>query len=486
MSKIITLASAILVVFACNLQIFTQSDRPRVEISVKDTTTIRVSIDFVGYGHEIKFVNEYAGIGGLSGRISGLKTTDTQRKPMTYRSLADGTYVADRSIGALSYDVDLKAASDPASRVHVSWLDDDRGVLMLGDLLPQTEGPLAAWLQLNLPVGWMPSTAERGIGSTLFDVLEPDKAIITIGKNLRQNDERLSDADIQYATPDRWHFTDDEASKMISAIASYYSKILGPLKAPRRKQVVLVKLRDQPPGTWKAETRGRNILIASSDMPFRSQSLQRLHEQLRHELFHLWIPNGVNLSGNYDWFYEGFALYQSLRLGVEANRIRFEDFLDTLSRASQLSAGTHRPISLIEASRQRWAGNSSQVYTRGMIVAFLCDLILLDESRGKSGVTEILEEIYKRHGGGAARLNAETAILSTLRAHERLRPVVDRYITGNETFVIGEYLKLAGLTLGSSHPAQISVEPKLAGRQKVVLDRLGYNSWRKLSDSKND
>ena len=42
------------------------------------------------------------------------------------------------------------------------------------------------------------------------------------------------------------------------------------------------------------------------------------------------IPNDVNLSGNYDWFYEGFALYQSLKLAVGLNRIRFEDFLDTL------------------------------------------------------------------------------------------------------------------------------------------------------------
>jgi hypothetical protein len=109
-------------------------------------------------------------------------------------------------------------------------------------------------------------------------------------------------------------------------------------------------------GQWQAETRGRNITIISSDMAFRTQSLQRLHEQLRHEMFHLWIPNGVNLEGNYDWFYEGFALYASLKMAVAMNRIRFGDFLDTLSRAQAIDARQSNRLSLIDASHERWSG----------------------------------------------------------------------------------------------------------------------------------
>src|SRR5207245_2243287 len=112
--------------------------------------------------------------------------------------------------------------------------------------------------------------------------------------------------------------------------------------------------RTSGPGSWEADTRGSSVTIISSDTPFKSQSLQQLHEQLRHEIFHLWIPNGVNLSGNYDWFYEGFALYQALKSGITMNRIRFEDFLDTISRAYNIDNAAEHKLSLVEASRNRW------------------------------------------------------------------------------------------------------------------------------------
>jgi predicted metalloprotease with PDZ domain len=137
----------------------------------------------------------------------------------------------------------------------------------------------------------------------------------------------------------QWLFSDEEAERMVSEVYKEYTKLFrqDPLSGAR---ISLAKFpRDVKPGDWEAETRANNVTIISSDMPFKTQSLQRLHEQLRHELFHLWIPNGVNLTGNYDWFYEGFALYQSLKLAVALNRIRFEDFLDTLSRAHTIDNG---------------------------------------------------------------------------------------------------------------------------------------------------
>ena len=165
-------------------------------------------------------------------------------------------------------------------------------------------------------------------------------------------------------------------------------------------------------GTWEADTRGSTITIVSSDMPFKTQSLQRLHEQLRHEIFHLWIPNGVNLSGNYDWFYEGFALYQSLKVGVAVNRIRFEDMLDTLSRAYNIDSMQSQKLSLIDASKNRWNGSNTQVYARGMLVAFLCDLALLEKSKGKLSTDDLLRDLYEAHRPTAPRQDGNAAVLA--------------------------------------------------------------------------
>jgi predicted metalloprotease with PDZ domain len=212
-------------------------------------------------------------------------------------------------------------------------------------------------------------------------------------------------------------------------------------------------------------------------MPFRTQSLQRLHEQLRHEMFHLWIPNGVNLSGNYDWFYEGFALYASLKMAVALNRIRFEDFVDTLTRAQAIDSHQTNRLSLLDASVKRWNGADTYVYARGMLTAFLCDVLLLHNSRGKRSLNDILREFYAKHRFPNPRMDGNTAALSILQNNRELGPIIDNYIKASGKFAWEPELLLAGLEIRNG----LSVMSKLNGRQKDLLDALGYNNWRKLS-----
>jgi predicted metalloprotease with PDZ domain len=227
------------------------------------------------------------------------------------------------------------------------------------------------------------------------------------------------------------------------------------------------------------------VTIISSDTPFKSQSLQRLHEQLRHEMFHLWIPNGVKLTGNYDWFYEGFALYQSLKMGVGVNRLRFEDYLDTLSRAYDIDRLSGSKLSLIDASKNRWNGNNNtQVYARGMLVAFLCDLALLDASNGKRSTETIVREIYSRYRPPSLEMDGNEVVLARLRSSKELVPIIDAYITGTDSIKLAEHLKVAGIEpANDSGPTSLRIAAKPADRQKNLLDKLGYNSWRKLSSS---
>jgi predicted metalloprotease with PDZ domain len=229
--------------------------------------------------------------------------------------------------------------------------------------------------------------------------------------------------------------------------------------------------------------RGANITIFSAEMPFKTQSVQRLHEQLRHEIFHLWMPNNLNLSGNYDWFYEGFALYQSLRTGVAVNRLRFEDFLDTLARAHSIDTLQTQRVSLVEASKNRWNGANTQIYARGMLVAFLCDIAVLDKSKGKNSLSDILRQIYQKHSYPNARSEGNTAVLSVLRERAELRPIVEKYVDGTENIVWKTDLGAVGIESAEENfQTKLKVTAKPNGRQKDLLNELGYNNWRKLSE----
>lgn len=422
---------------------------------------------------KLSFLLSRGSVSGLGGRVLSLKLWNGGRE-VTFRKFSEGEYVADAVFDRFSYSVDLKLKR-PTDAAHVSWLTRDQGVLMTDDLLPQIGHPFSSNIRFELPEGWMgPETVAPEKGWIRLDDLAD--GVFVVGKDWRKI---AAGSKVSLQIHGEWLFSDDEAAKMITEIYAEYKKLFGGEPADGF-QIVIAKF----PGTvgvgnWEAETRGDTVLILSSDMPFRSQSLQRLHEQLRHELFHLWIPNGVKLRGNYDWFYEGFALYQSLKLAVALNRIRFEDYLDTLSRARFIADATSNR-SLIEASRNRFAGSETVVYARGMTIAFLCDLAMLESSGRKRSVEDIIRIVYQKYRNTKMEIDANEAVIGVMNEFAELRRITERHIKGSEKIDWTPYLSAAGLELRPDGTALL-VTAKPNGRQRALLDKLGYNNWRKLT-----
>ena len=133
---------------------------------------------------------------------------------------------------------------------------------------------------------------------------------------------------------------DETIANDAAAIYGEYLKLFESAPSEPAGQIAVIRFPSLAAGVWEAETRGLTVTITTSGGLSPRDAEQRLDQQLRHELFHLWVPNGVNLSGNYDWFYEGFAMYEEQKLGVTMNQIRFEDFLWTLGRAYDIDRYT--------------------------------------------------------------------------------------------------------------------------------------------------
>jgi hypothetical protein len=437
----------------------------------------------MGDRRNLSFLRSVGGVAGLPGRISNLRIRNGS-KAVAFKSLADGEYLSDSDFDTVSYDVDLSPVKPRGSSAHVSWFAKDVGILMGADVLPQfAKGRLLLRFS-NSPGGLEIFSSEKKAADSRFEVDDPGNAVFYVGPGWRSQDIFRYDASAQSILSDQWHFTDAEARTMMADLLIEYQKLFGESEPPPNVQIGIARFPvPTDPGAWEAETRGRSITIISSDMPFRTQSLQRLHEQLRHEIFHLWIPNRLNLSGNYDWFYEGFALYESLKLGVRLNRIRFEDFLDTLSRAHTIdSAQTAQRTSLIKMSSNRFSGANTQIYARGMLVAFLCDLVLLEQSKGNRSIEDVLRAIFEKHRKPAAPVDGNTAVLGLLKSNPSLIPIVEKYIEGAGTLEWSSQLNRAGIEDSDAGLlTSLRVREKPSGRQKALLDKLGYNNWRKLS-----
>lgn len=429
----------------------------------------------------LSFLKQVIGAPDLGLRISDLAARDRAGNTLQLRRFDSTEFAAETLIGTFSYKVDLSPMRDPRSAAHASWLADESGLLMLEDLLPQPTASGSRQAEIILtttPSNWKILTSGDTTGLIPFRVTDVSRTVFVIGKELR---DRTGPTDVSIAGT--WHFSDAEVGAMADGIFTEYRRIFGgqPMETPR---VVLLPFPQSnvAAGTWEAETRGSTVLLLSADTAFKGQSLQRLHEQLRHELFHLWLPNGVNLKGRYDWFYEGFALYQSLKTAVAMNQIRFDDFLDTLSRA--LNIDRIQPVrrSLIAASNDRWNGAETQLYARGMAVAFLCDIAILQESGGKKSVETVFRQLYSMHKFPASHVDANEAVLKALGKFPGTEAIVGSYIKGDRSIDPDRHLGSAGIEnpTGASR-ITLRVKEKPNGRQKALLDKLGYNNWRKLT-----
>ncbi len=431
------------------------------------------------------FADSAAGAENLGERVFDFNLQDAQKRAVAVKKFSASEYLADAPDALFwNYKIDVKSSPNPNTAAHVSRLKNEQGILMLGDLLPQFPAsgnqPISARIKFELPEGWTIITGEKRIAENTFAVENVEKSVFLIGKNWRE--KKIANGDLSLAISGDWQFSDEEAAQTVQEIFAEYKQFFGEI--PNRKiQISIVHFpKEIKFGRWEAETRGANLTILSSDMPFKTLSLQRFHEQLRHELFHLWIPNNLALEGNYDWFYEGFTIYQALKTGLKMNQIRFEDFLDTLAQAYNLDNLQTQKVSLVEASKTRLSGANPQVYARGMIAAFLCDVALLRASKGKRSIADVFLAVYQRHRLPNKFQDGNAAVLDVLNGYGELNSIVEKYIRGAGKIEWTADLASAGIEVREENSfARLKIVEKLRGRQKDLLNELGYNNWRKVS-----
>lgn len=265
---------------------------------------------------------------------------------------------------------------------HVSWLNSERGFLMLGDLLPQLskEGidSTTAVLEFNLPGGWTIASNTEPDKDKRYLVSDVDRAVFFLGRSLRGKSMRIDSTELVFVSSGEWAFADSQALKVAGKVLKEYSRITRYRLTSKPLLMLAPFSVSAGPERWSAETRGPSVVLVLGNNARRNALLGRLGVVLTHELFHLWVPNSFHLDGDYDWFFEGFTLYQALLTARQLGFISFEDYLDTLGRVydSYCSSPDHDKLSLIEASERRWTTSWSLVYDKGMLVAMAYDLML--------------------------------------------------------------------------------------------------------------
>lgn len=480
------------IVFCTARPVFSQQLKISIKISFAKNAVAEIdgkllSTNSPAASKEISFINSYADVDGLADRIQNPVFFNHDGSPNNGRMLVPGEFETPKPAYGWKYKVKIAPPARITDSAHISWITDDHGILMLADLLPdlakkEVKGPDAE-IDFELPSGWSAVSSEDQRSANKWFVKDIRKAIFLIGRELRTKQSQNAGRALTFSTTGQWQLTDEEAFQGVDSILKEYEKIFGTGTVGRINVILLPFPQGSDPDRWRAETRGSTVTIISGVVPYGSVAIQRLNEQLRHELFHLWLPNSLALTGNYDWFYEGFSIYQALRTGVELNQIRFDDYLGTLGRAydlTQLEMDVNK-VSLVEASKRRWANPGNFIYAKGMIAAFLCDLAFLRVGKGRHEMQNIFREAFKQHKTGSVSQDGTEAILKILGRYKELGSIIGSYINGNSPVTWDTDLKAAGIIVEKEgFRVKLKVVDKPDGRQKDLLDKLGYNQWRKL------
>jgi len=442
------------------------------------------------------FPDSYGGILGLGGRVEGLRLFDSAVTEISYRQIAPGQFASAAAASRFQYEVRLTPSIAASDAAKISWLNVERGLLMLNDLLPIPSpditrvtafgrpGTNRVTIQFRLPTGWAIQSNENQTQESDFEVTDFNHAVFVAGSHLRVSRTTVSGMAFSLIADGDWAFTDSEASELAAKVLKAHRDVLGPMPA-RQSTLILLPFRGLVADRWGAETRGSTVTILMGKIPSKVSALIRLSTPLTHELFHLWAPNALTLGGDYDWFYEGFTVYQAARTAVRLGMLTFPEFLDAITRAydGYAAGADHDRWSLVEASQRRWTVGESSVYSKSMVVAFLFDLKLRNESRGKHSLDDVYRKLCQLYCSGSKTSSTLTihpdggeAVMNLLGSDLNTQDFVRTFIRNPVNIDLQRELAPFGLRaekFGSR--TRISVSEQLTKRQRDLLRELGYN-----------
>jgi hypothetical protein len=410
-------AVAIFICFAAgesNAQI-----QARVRISVSTPNEVVVNAVSATPLRSWSFRNAYAGVLGIAERIAQFRADGA-------RKLAAGEFRSETGAKEIEYVVRLNRPS-PASVAHVTWLSNDYGLLMFADLLPQEFATVS--VQFTLPSGW---TVHSSINPE--SVSEPADAVFFVGRSIRKAAKKELDSFIA----GNWPFKDSVAANAAARVMDKYLALTG-FKLPARPIVMIAPLPVATGSTkWRAQTRGSTVLLLMDPQAQIAHWKGQLEIIFTHEVLHLWVPNALRLQGDYDWFFEGFTMYTALLTALELKAINFREYLDTLGRVYDSYLSYPHDLSLIEASERRWTNPWPLVYDKGMLVAFLYDLMLRKESAGKTTLASRYRELFRL---SADRTDGNEAIIKLLSSTPAAGEFVKKHVEGSQELELQHVLK---------------------------------------------
>jgi len=432
------------------------------------------------------FLDSYASIVGLANRVERFTLIDEGGNEIQPRKIAPGQFDSPKPAARFRYEVSLKPPLMAPDSAMVSWINNDRGLLMLADLLPlsfhRDSNGSNVIIKFTLPQQWRVYSNEIVKGQNEFEVGDAGQAVFAVGAQLRTSQINESGMLFNLVTDGEWAFADREALELAGKVLKAHREVFGTMPVRQASLILLPFPQAVGASQWSAETRRSTVTLLMGKLPSKVGALAQLSTPVTHEFFHLWVPNALALEGDYDWFYEGFTVYQAAQTATQLGMLTFPEFLNSIARAYDASKTEASQWSLVEASTRRFTIGRTSVYSKSQIVAFLYDLRLRSLSHNKKSLANVYRRLIREHpaisdNSRAAKTNDGTDVVTKeLSAEIGSEDFVRLFIRGPVSIDLPAELAPFGLkveTIGLR--TRIAVDEKIGKQQRDLLRQLGYN-----------
>jgi predicted metalloprotease with PDZ domain len=225
---------------------------------------------------------------------------------------------------------------------------------------------------------------------------------------------------------------------------------------PVDRYVFLFHFENFSAGAW--EHNYSSIYVMKEDS-LNERSISELKSTAAHEFFHIVTPLLIHSelveNFNYEkpvmskhlWFYEGVTEWASDIMQLRDYLSTTEEFLLQVRQKLTINDSFDKSISLTTLGVKSTERQDQYVniYSKGSVVATLLDIKLLELSKGKRGLRELILELAKKYGANKSFSEENFFNEFVKMTYPEIGNFINNFIDGTESLPVKEYFEKIGI-----------------------------------------
>lgn len=187
---------------------------------------------------------------------------------------------------------------------------------------------------------------------------------------------------------------------------------------------------------------------------------------IAHEFFHIVTPLNIHseiieafnfvkpVASQHLWLYEGTTEWASDMMQVRGGTLSDLDYMAIISEKLNNNDSYNPSVSLVDlalGSFDRYVDQYPNIYEKGALTAIFLDMRILELSKGKQGLQDVIKKLSQRYGPKRAFPEQEFFDIFVKETYPEIADFIDRYIKGTEPLPVEAYLAKAGYEYKRTH-----------------------------------